>query len=146
MNYSDEGFKLTRLSEGLRLTVYRDIVGLETIGFGHLVKPGEDFSAGITVAEAEAMLQADIANACDVVNREVTVPLTQGEFDALVDFVFNLGDRLRTSTLLKLLNAGQHQLAEQELAKWDYAGGKPNAALHARRVMEMALWEKGAQG
>jgi len=146
MFISYEGIQLLKQEEGLRLTVYKDVCGLATIGYGHLIKAGENFPTGITAVEAGAILEADITAAEEHVRRDVTIPLNQGEFDALVDFVFNLGDRLPGSTLLRLLNAGQVDAACAELEKWDFAGGKPNAAIQARRVCEMDLWAKGAQG
>ena len=76
----------------------------------------------------------------DVV-RLVKVPLTQGQFDALVDFCFNLGGgRLACSTLLKVLNGGRYQDAVEQLLRWDLAGGQVNAGLKARRQAECALW------
>ena len=74
----------------------------------------------------------------------MTVELTQGEFDALTDFCFNLGDRLRGSTLLRFLNAGDYASAEAHLADWVMAGGRENAGLKARRLLEMEIWAKAA--
>jgi lysozyme len=146
MNLSAEGLNLIKQEEGCDLHTYPDCLGLPTIGYGHLIKPGETFPDGITTNQAEDMLLADVARFEADVNREVTVPMTQGEFDALVDFEFNLGDRLPSSTLLRLLNSGQTEAARQQLEAWDFAGGKPNAAIKARRVLEMDLWAKGDQG
>jgi len=70
------------------------------------------------------------------------VPLSQGQFDALVDFVFNLGSgRLASSTLLKILNAGRYADAAEQLLRWDQAGGKECPPLKARREAELALWQ-----
>jgi GH24 family phage-related lysozyme (muramidase) len=67
----------------------------------------------------------------------VKVALTQGEFDALVDFTFNLGSgNLQSSTLLKLVNEGQFETAAKEFEKWDLAGGKVVAGLLRRRKAE----------
>jgi lysozyme len=74
----------------------------------------------------------------------VRVPLTQGQFDALVDFCFNLGEgRLAGSTLLRELNAGLYAAAGQQLLAWDHAGGKVIPGLKARREAELALWTGG---
>jgi lysozyme len=71
----------------------------------------------------------------------VKVALTQGQFDALVDFVFNLGaGRLAGSTLLRMLNAGNTTGAGQHLLLWVNAGGKPQPGLVTRRKAELALW------
>lgn len=146
MQYSDAAFALTKHFEGLRLKAYADPLGFATIGYGHLIKAGENFDGGITEEQAHGLLISDIADACCIVAREVTVPLNQGEFDALVDFVFNLGDRLKGSTLLRLLNAGDYDGAEAELAKWSYMGNKPSVGLKTRRMAEMDLWSKGQAG
>ena len=67
--------------------------------------------------------------------------LTQGQFDALVDFVFNLGAaRLVGSTLLAKLNAGEYEVAAEQLPLWDHAGGKEAAGLKSRREAELDLW------
>ena len=146
MQTSPAGLALKEQEEGYRQFPYQDIVGKWTVGFGHLIKPGEDFSAGLTRDQAVAQLIKDSALADAIVNREVTVPLNQGEFDALSDFCYNLGDRLQGSTLLRLLNAGDYAGAEAQLTAWVYAGGRPNAGLKARRILEMGLWNKGVNG
>jgi len=85
--------------------------------------------------------QADVAVAEASVQRLVKVPLSQGQFDALVDFVFNLGaGRLASSTLLRDLNAGQYEAAGQQLLLWDHSGGVEVEGLKARREAELALW------
>ena len=138
---------ITEPEEGYRQFPYDDGFGNMTVGYGHLILPNEDYSRdGISQPDAMLLLRADMAKAAAIVNREVKVAMTQGEFDALCDAVFNMGDFLKASTLLKMLNAGQTGEAEQQLARWDYAGGKPNAALHARRIKEMALWTAGNAG
>ena len=69
------------------------------------------------------------------------MPLTQGQFDALVDFVFNLGaGRLASSTLLTYLNAGNTDAAAWQLLAWDHAGSTEIAGLKARREAEFRLW------
>jgi lysozyme len=90
-----------------------------------------------TQEQAEAWLLEDIALCEQDVNTHVEVPLTQGEFDALVDFAFNLGcGSLNGSTLLRLLNAGDFHGAAAEFEKWDHAGGKVVAGLLRRRQAE----------
>ena len=144
MNYSESGLDLTEESEGCRLVAYQDSVGVWTIGYGHT----RGVVAGMTCtqAQAEAWLREDIASAIADINRLARVPLTQGEFDALVDFDFNLGGgALRGSTLLKLLNAGDHAAASLEFTKWDKAGGKVIAGLLRRRVSEQAEFDATTQ-
>lgn len=136
MKYSTIGLQqLTERFEGCRLVAYQDQVGVWTIGYGHT----HGVSEGLVITQpiAESWLLADTANAEDDVNKFVRVPLTQGQFDALVDFAFNLGcGALNNSTLLKDLNAGDKAAAAAEFEKWDHAGGKVVAGLLRRRQAE----------
>jgi lysozyme len=139
MKTSAAGIDLIRAYEGLRLTAYRDSVGTWTIGYGstRAVMPGTI----ITPEQAEVRLLDDVAIAEDCVNKCVTVPLTQGQFDALVSFTFNLGCRaLHHSTLLIKLNAGDRDGASNELLKWDHAAGQVLPGLLARREAEKELF------
>lgn len=144
MQLSAEGLELIKRSEGFRDRVYHDVAGFPTIGYGHLVKPKESFPAGISESEAAAILATDVQQAEQAVARLVKVALTQGQFDALVDFCFNLGaGRLAGSTLLRDLNAGQQEKAALQLLSWDHAGGVENAGLRTRREAELKLWMNG---
>src|SRR6185437_6241595 len=110
-SYSDAGFALTKKFEGLRLTAYQDQVGVWTIGYGHT---GPEVHGGLAITEdqADLLLHSDVAAAVACVNRAVTAGISQSQFDALVDFVFNLGcGRLLGSTLLRDVNAGEFALA-----------------------------------
>lgn len=145
MNMSAAGLRLIETSEGFRSTVYRDAVGLPTIGYGHRLLPGEVFAGGITQEAAQSLLAKDVARAEAAVQRLVKVPLSQNQFDALVDFVFNLGPgRLAGSTLLQELNAGRFDAAAQQLLLWDHCGGQENAGLKARRAAECRLFSTAA--
>jgi len=141
MQLSEAGLELLKRSEGFRAQVYLDVAGLQTIGFGHRLLHPESFPNGIDEAQAEEILHADIRDAEQAVARQVKVRLSQGQFDALVDFVFNLGSgKLSTSTLLKILNAARYEEALEQLLRWDHADGKECAALKTRREAEAALW------
>jgi len=140
MSYSDAGLALTEYFEGLRLTAYQDSVGVWTIGYGHT---GADVYEGLTITDDEAanLLRDDVATSVAGVNRVVTVVLTQGQFDALVDVCFNLGiGNLTKSTLLRLLNAGDYAGASGQFAVWNKAGGQVLAGLTARRTAETAMF------
>lgn len=136
MQYSKTGLQLTEQFEGCRLTSYQDSIGKWTIGYGHTagVFPGQTISA----CDAEAFLAADVAWAVAFVNHIVKrADLTQGEFDALVDFTFNLGSgNFCHSQLLSLVNQGNFQAAHDEFQKWDKAGGQVVAGLLRRRLAE----------
>lgn len=143
MNISDRGLELIRSHEGLRLEAYRDSVGVWTIGFGHIkgVKEGDT----CTEEQADAWLAEDVKIAELCIEANVTVPLTQGEFDALGSFIFNLGCRaFKNSTLLKKLLDSDFEGARAEFARWNHAGGKVLAGLTSRRQAEADRFEDTA--
>jgi lysozyme len=146
MQLSAEGLNLIKKSEGFRDRAYRDVAGFPTIGYGHLIEPTESFPDGIAASQAAAILADDVRDAEQAVARLVKVALTQGQFDALVDFCFNLGaGRLAGSTLLRELNAGHYDAAALQLLAWDHAGGVVNAGLKARRQAEFELWTRSVE-
>lgn len=145
MKLSPQGDKLIEQREGVRLYVYLDSAGKKTAGMGHLLPPTSLLKVGnaITQAQCDAWAQADIQTAVDAVNRLVKVALTQNQFDALCSFVFNVGvAAFTTSTLLKLLNAGDYTGAQAEFARWHFKtvnGQKvPDKGLLNRRLAEAA--------
>jgi lysozyme len=145
MQLSAAGLELLKQSEGFRSNTYNDVNGFQTIGYGHRLLDRESFPNGISEAQAASMLAADLRSAEQSVARLVKVRLTQGQFDALVDFCFNLGvGRLASSTLLKALNGGRYADAAEQLMRWDIAGGQENTGLKARREAEFALWHGNA--
>ncbi len=139
MNVSEAGLDLIRQYEGCRLTAYDDSVAVHTIGFGHTL--GVCKGDTCTQEQAEQWLKEDAHHAENCVNHCVSVELTQGEFDALVSFVFNLGcGSLTGSTLLRKLNAGDYDGAGLEFARWNKAGGQVLAGLTARRAAEAKIF------
>ena len=141
--YSKDGLTLTEQFEGCELTAYQDQVGVWTIGYGHT---GTGVGAGLTITQdqAEALLLSDVSAAASYVNQAVTIALAQQEFDALVDFVFNLGrGAFAGSTLLRQLNAGNFAVAAAQFDVWDHAGGQVVAGLLRRRQAETALFQEG---
>lgn len=140
MTPSENCFNLIKQFEGLRLTSYQDQVGVWTIGYGHT---GQSVHAALTITQdcADEYLHADVSGAVDCVNREVAVDISQNQFDALVDFVFNLGcQALKGSTLLAYLNAGRDADAAGQFQRWDHAGGVEVPGLLARRQAEARLF------
>lgn len=145
MQLSNAGLDLIKQREGFRSTTYLDAAGQRTIGYGHKLLAGESFPNGITEAEAERLLAADVTSASRAIEHLVHVPLTQGQFDALVDFCFNLGrGRFAASTLLRELNAGNYEAARHQLLLWVHAAGKVLPALQIRRQSEFDLWGSAA--
>jgi lysozyme len=141
LTYSGNGLSLTEQFEGCRLTAYQDQVGVWTIGYGHT---GSDVTPGLTVTQdqAQALLAKDVGSAATCVNDVVAIKLTQDEFDALVDFVFNLGIQAFTgSTLLRDLDSGDLTAAAAQFDLWDRAGGAVVAGLLRRRQAETALFD-----
>jgi lysozyme len=142
MHLSSAGLELLKKSEGFRDRTYNDVAGFPTIGFGHRLAPSESYLTGITLLQGESILSRDIVVAEAAVERLVKVSLTQGQFDALVDFVFNLGaGRLASSTLLTYVNARNFDAAAWQLLAWDHAGSREIAGLKARREAEFHLWK-----
>jgi lysozyme len=145
MKFSAAGMELLKRSEGYRNRVYLDVAGLPTIGYGHRLLQPDSFPNGISELQAANLLSSDLRDAEQAVLRLVKVPLTQGQFDALVDFTFNLGSaRLASSTLLKCLNAGRYDDAAEQLLRWDHAGNQEVAALKTRRAAEAELWRSAS--
>ena len=144
MQTSDKGIALIKQFEGCKLTAYQDSVGVWTIGYGW-TQPvdGKPIRAGMTIKQetAERLLKTGLVSYESDVSRLVKVGLTQGQFDALVSFTYNLGARsLSTSILLRKLNAGDYAGAADELLRWNKAGGKVLNGLTRRREAERALF------
>lgn len=128
-------------SEKFRSRKYIDKNGFVAIGYGHRLLHPESFADGIDQPLAADILASDVRDAEQAVELLVKVSLTQGQFDALVDLCFNLGEaKLASSTLLKVLNRGRYQAAVEQLLCWDVAGGDEDPALTARRQAESELW------
>ncbi|MFK3698785.1 lysozyme [Serratia ureilytica] len=144
MKISDDGMALIKRFEGLRLQAYQDSVGVWTIGYGW-TQPvaGRKVGAGMAIdaATAERLLVCGVAQFEQGVERLVAVTITQGQFDALVSFAYNLGLRaLENSTLLRRLNAGDRQGAADQFGRWVNAGGVRLDGLVAWRAAERALF------
>lgn len=144
MQTSEKGIALIKEFEGCKLTAYQDSVGVWTIGYGW-TQPvdGKPIRAGMTIKQetAERLLKTGLVSYESDVSRLVKVGLTQGQFDALVSFTYNLGARsLSTSTLLRKLNAGDYAGAADEFPRWNKAGGKVLNGLTRRREAERALF------
>ncbi|MBJ8746030.1 lysozyme [Citrobacter farmeri] len=144
MQTSDKGIAMIKQFEGCKLTAYQDSVGVWTIGYGW-TQPvdGKPIRAGMTIKQetADRLLKTGLVSYESDVSRLVKVGLTQGQFDALVSFTYNLGARsLSTSTLLRKLNAGDYAGATDEFLRWNKAGGKVLNGLTRRREAERALF------
>ena len=139
MRTSQKGISLIKSFEGLRLKSYQDSVGVWTIGYGATRGIGPGMT--ITTEQAERMLMNDIARFEPELDRLAKVPLNQNQWDALMSFVYNLGSaNLGSSTLLKLLNAGDYAGAAEQFPRWNKAGGQVLEGLTKRRAAERAMF------
>ena len=124
---------------------YHDPIGLPTIGYGHLLSrtawaPLDQFPA-ISIAQAEALLRADLLKAAGAVMRLVKVKLNANQIAALIDFVFNAGaGNFEISTLRRVINRGDLAAVPTQLMRWVYAKGVRLPGLVKRRKAEAALW------
>lgn len=133
---TDDGLNLIKRFEGFSSTVYVCPAGYPTIGYGHLVREGEQFTS-ISTSEAEDLLIKDVAFAERAVLRLVDAPLADGQFDALVSFTFNLGSgAFQRSTLRRKVNRQAHSEVPGQLMRWVWAGGRRLKGLTLRRAAE----------
>ena len=145
------GLTLTKNSEGWSARLYNDVARYCTIGYGHLIKKAPcdgsetvEFRNGITEPTGEGLLIDDMASAQLTVVSAVTATLTDGQFAALADFVFNVGAaNFRASTLLRVVNAGEVGSVPGQLRRWVYAKGKVWPGLQTRREREIDLYFEG---
>lgn len=136
-----EGLELIQRFEGFSATPYLCPAGYITVGYGHVVKNLDDFRNGISEQEAFTILASDVQAAERAVLRLIIVPLTDGQFDALVSFTFNLGaGALQRSTLRHKINRSEHTDVPAEFMKWVWGGGKKLNGLVRRRAAEAALY------
>lgn len=146
---SPAGLALIKRFEGFRPFPYRDAAGKLTIGWGHLIEPGEPVPLALAGREAEALFLADVREHAAHVDRMVRPPLWPLQFDALVSFAFNLGPgALGGSTLLQRVNAGRHAEAAGEFGRWIYATDPKTKkkrrlpGLEKRRFAEAGLYRR----
>lgn len=139
------GLDLIEDVEGFRPKMYKDAVGLPTIGYGTLIDTADEkylLTATVTREQAEVLLRKDIAPMEGAINKMVTAPICQNQFDALLSFCYNLGvNSLRNSTLLKKLNKNPYDPSILwEFDKWVHAGGQKLPGLITRRKLESKLY------
>ncbi len=156
MNVSPKAIAMIKHHEGVRLNPYRCPALLWTVGVGHVINPDhakvklelrkalpipDGWDRKLTGDEVDAILRADLARFEKGVATYCPVPLTQGQFDALVSFSFNVGlGTLQRSTLRQKVLRGDMEGASQELLKYCMAGGKILKGLQKRRIDERAVF------
>lgn len=164
MRFSNNGIAILKLLEGAVIcggkhVIYDDQTGEPvppklplprgaTIGYGHLIQTGEDFFHGIDEARATELLRADIAMAERAVQKNIIVPLTQNQYDALVIFAYNIGAaNFAKSTVVKYINNPNHHSAtyptlESAWRAWNKSNGRVMTGLNKRRSQEWILFNK----
>lgn len=139
MTTSQNGINLIKGFESCKLYAYRDSVGIPTIGYGHT--KGVKMGMSITQSQAESFLKDDLKPCEQALNR-IGVNFTQNQFDALVSWIFNLGEgRFKSSTMYKKIisKASDTDITDQ-MIKWHNAGNKPLLGLKRRRVAEANMF------
>ncbi|MEO8134021.1 MAG: lysozyme [Betaproteobacteria bacterium] len=150
-NVYAKGLDVTKASEGFRNRMYNDAAKYCTIAYGHLIKrapcsgdePGE-FRQGMSEPKGAELLVKDMEKARLAVMTLVKVEMTDGQYAALCDFVFNAGGgNLKTSKLLQAINANQFDRVPAQFRRWTLAGGKEWPGLKTRREREIDLFFDG---
>ena len=139
MKISQKGIDLIKKFEGCKLYAYRDSVGVATIGYGHI--KGVKMGMSITQQQAETFLKDDIKPVETFLNG-MGINYTQGQFDALTSWIFNLGQgNFKSSTMYKYIVARKSDLEiTDQMVKWHNAGGKPLIGLKKRRCEEANMF------
>jgi lysozyme len=140
---NEESLALIKRWEGLRLSTYKCEAGVNTIGFGHTktARPGQVISE----TKAERLLLEDLAEFERAISNMVRVPLTDGQFGALVSWAFNVGEgAARRSTLVRKLNNLEYDAVPSELVRWNKVGKRVVPGLTNRRAAEAGLWARGS--
>lgn len=146
--FSQAGVNFLLHAESFSPTAYDDANG-KSIGFGHFIRPHEKhlLTATITREQAMELFRTDLAPIEGTIRKLVKVLLAQHEYDALVIFTYNIGVAgLETSTTLRMLNAGNWEMAADAMLLWIKSFNKktgkkePNPALKARRARERSIF------
>jgi len=146
MKISDKCLEIVRAFEGFKAAPYLCPAGKWTIGYGStFYEDGRRVSKDdppITKERADDLMRLTLVGFQTEVNAMLRVTVTQGQFDALVDFAYNAGPaNLKSSTLMAKVNRGDFAGAALEFDRWVYAGGVRLAGLTRRRDAEQALFE-----
>jgi len=154
MQTSKAGIEMIEQLEGSRSHMYLDVAGFPTIGVGHLLERAEllsgkiwigrqsvDWRNGLTKIQIQKLLAHDLKKFEQTVNEKVRMELFQSEFDALVSFSFNIGQKaFSDSTLLSHLNRGWFNKVPEQFKRWKWAGGRIVQGLINRRKREVAMF------
>lgn len=161
MKVSKQCIEMIKHHEGVRTRPYRCPALLWTVGVGHVIDPNhikvkfedrknialpDEWNRVLSMAEVDRILAEDLANFERGVLRLCPTGLTQGRFDALVSFSFNVGlGNLQRSTIRMKHNRGDFEEAAEAFMQWTKAGGKELPGLVKRRKDEKALYSTANQ-
>jgi lysozyme len=138
---TENGLNLIKKYESFYAEPYLCPAGFLTIGYGHMIRRNELFNAPISMDEALRLLKKDVEISERAVMHQISYPLNDNEFDALVSFTFNLGSgQLQRSTLRMKINRGELLNASKEFLKYVFAGGRKLHGLILRRHEELQLF------
>ena len=141
MRISEQGIALIKRFEGFSSIAYRCPAGLPTIGYGHVMRPGECFQEPIDEQYAHGLLMKDVKWAEQAVGAVTRIPLMQYQFDALVCLAYNIvAEALARSTLIKLLNNNDISGAKAQFYRWDKVKGTRIHGLTLRREREAKVF------
>ena len=134
MQTSEAGITFIKKNEGFAAHVYND-AGKQAIGYGHDLLPGEDILQ-VSPDQADMLLRQDLAVRYEpTVNAIIPADCTQSQFDALIDFAYNLG----VASVRMMVGHGWDQVPQQ-VVRWNHVGGVENAGLTARRQAEVEMF------
>lgn len=139
---SASGVRLLQGLEGFERQAYQDSGGIWTVGYGH-TGPNVRRGTRVTAARAAQLLRADVRWAAKAVDRLVKAPINRNRRDALIIFVYNVGEAaFASSTLLRLLNSGAYGAASKQFARWNKVQGRAIDGLTNRRKIERRLFDR----
>lgn len=147
LRMSDSGLARIRQREAFMPKPYDDGAGNLTVGYGHLIRKGEDYSAGLTEAQADTLFRQDVERVVDPALDKITIDLTQNQVDALGSFIFNVGTGGFLKNLLPYVNAGEYEETTSNMLKYitgrDAHSGRRQVlrGLLTRRRLEVALFK-----
>lgn len=141
MHVSAPWIQTMKQFEGLRTTAYKDAVGLWTVGWGHQIKDPAPWE--YTIAECQEFFEEDIRIVEACIKDSVSVVVSQGQFDALADWIFNLGCfQWRQSSAIDFLNQKFPERAINVMCEYVYAGHQILPGLVSRREAERIRWHQ----
>lgn len=147
----DKGLDLTKFMEGFRSLPYHDVAHFCTIGYGHLIKQARcngtepaEFRNGISEPRGSEILVSDMEQAQIAVQTKTKIPLTDGQYAALCDFVYNVGTgNFAKSTLLSVVNKQQLDRVPAQFRRWSKANGRVIKGLKIRNEKRIDLFFDG---